>query len=321
MKKNSCHHDLAQKWSAFAGSVVVGFVWLIGLMWFAWGWGERAVASKVDTAASAPRNGRSSSASVWGRLIAEADQLRLPTMFLKQMPEDFVRFAFEDLRTYAAEYHPRDHLMVLNRSLSFNGAGAVLKPLRTMTHQELQVLYHELFHAYMDYLTTFEEQGGKGGHTVPALLQFARLQQRCRYGQVAITPLVQRPHDTEVRYLTESESWEALNETWAIFVGWMIWNHLEIHARHGAPVERHDVQWAERLRTAFSQGEFRGYYVPLDAEEQRVAPKRFLGQSSQLTWEEAEVLLLQVIGFPEKIVLKLKRMSGLSNDNERSASC
>ncbi|MFN3680819.1 MAG: hypothetical protein ACK4VP_02090, partial [Nitrospira sp.] len=136
---------------------------------------------------SAVHGSRSVSATVWSRLIAEADRLRLPTTFLKQMPEGFVRFTFEDLRAYAAEYHPNDHLMVLNRSLSFNGAGAVLKPLQTMTAQELQVLYHELFHAYMDYLTTLEEPGEVSGKRMPLLLQFARQQQRCRYGQVEIT--------------------------------------------------------------------------------------------------------------------------------------
>ncbi|MCP9465348.1 MAG: hypothetical protein NNA25_11230 [Nitrospira sp.] len=317
MKKRCCHRDATWKSSALGGCLVSGFLWLMGGVWFTLGWGGEAIGSLTE-AGSAAHDGRSVSATVWSRLIAEADRLRLPTTFLKQMPEGFVRFAFEDLRTYAAEYHPGDHRMVLNRSLSFNGAGAVLKPLRTMTSQELQVLYHELFHAYMDYLTTLEEQG-KG--TVPELLQFARRQQRCRYGQVAIAPLVQRPHDTEVRYLTESESWEALNETWAIFVGWMIWNHREIHTKHGTSREHHDVQWAERLKTAFSHGEFRGYYVPLDVEEQRIAPKRFLGQSSQLTWGEAEVLLLQVIGFPEKMVMKLKRISGLSNVSERVVSC
>ncbi|MCP9472384.1 MAG: hypothetical protein NNA30_06610 [Nitrospira sp.] len=258
--------------------------------------------------------------STWSRLIVEADRLHLPTKFLKRMPADFIRFEFDDLRTYAAEYHPGDHRMVLNRSLSFNAAGAVLKPLRAMTHQELQVLYHELFHAYMDYLTILEERGGEAGGT-PELLRFARRQQMCRYGAVAIVPLAQRPHETEVRYLTESESWEALNETWAVFIGWAIWTQLEIHGKHHGRPERQKEQWAERLKAAFSHGEFRGYYVPHEAEERRVAQKRFLGKSSQLSWGETEVLMTQALDFSEELVKWLKGSQKVSMADEAPASC
>lgn len=290
------------------GLFVLVFVW--------WGW----LGGSWAEAGSAVGGDRSVSESTWSRLIIEADRLHLPTKFLKQMPEDFIRFEFDDLRTYAAEYHPGDHRLVLNRSLSFNAAGAALKPLRTMTHQELRVLYHELFHGYMDYLTTFEEQGGEGGE-MPELLRFARRQQVCRYGTAAIVPLAQRPHEIEIRYLTESESWEALNETWAVFVGWVIWNQLEMREKyHGRPA-RQKEQWAERLKTAFAQGEFRGYYVPQDTEERRVAQKRFLGKPSQLSWREAEVLMSQVLDFSGESFRLLKRSHKASSANEPPASC
>ncbi len=290
-----------------------GLFFLVFLLWDwpggSWGW----AVSAVDDA-------RSALETTWSRLIVEADRLHLPTKFLKRMPADFIRFEFDDLRAYAAEYHPGDHRMVLNRSLSFNAAGAVLKPLRAMTHQELQVLYHELFHAYMDYLTTLEEQKGEAGGT-PELLRFARRQQACRYGAVAIVPLAQRPHETEVRYLTESESWEALNETWAVFIGWAIWTQLEIQGKHHGRPERQKEQWAERLKAAFSHGEFRGYYVPQDAEERRVAQKRFLGKPSQLSWTEAEVLMTQVLDFSEEFVRWLKGSQKVSIADGAPASC
>lgn len=249
---------------------------------------------------------------MWERLLSEAEQLDLPTAFLKTIPADFIRFEFDDLRTYAAEYHPAEHRMVLNRSLSFNAAGRMLKPLTKMTHKELEVLYHELFHAYMDYLDSSDAQAGGVSNE---LMNFARKQQACRYGAVMIAPLAQRQDTAESRYLTESESWEALNETWAVFVGWSIWNQLEVQRNGGGSVIRQQRQmerWARRLETAFLNGEFRGYYVPHDSDERRIAQKRFLARSSQLTWREAKVLLSQVLGLQDKFIGLLERVPGLS---------
>ena len=56
----------------------------------------------------------------------------LPTAFLKEIDPTFVTVVFEDLRTYAAEYHPEDHRMILNMRLSFNKAGGRLG--RTQSH-------------------------------------------------------------------------------------------------------------------------------------------------------------------------------------------
>src|SRR6266850_5374878 len=91
---------------------------------------------------------------MWHQLLSEAHSLGLPTKFLKAVPPDFVQFEFDDLHSYAAEYHLGEHRIVLNRALSFNGAGATLRPLRRLTHAEIETLYHELFHAYVDYLVT-----------------------------------------------------------------------------------------------------------------------------------------------------------------------
>jgi len=240
----------------------------------------------------------------------EADRLHLPTKFLREIPAHFIQFEFDDLRTYAAEYHPDEHRMVLSRSLSFNAAGRTLKPLAKLTHRELSILYHELFHAYMDYLRSSEMRSAGAESTAHELMAFARSQQVCRYTDVTIVPIAQRPQEVESRYLTESESWEALNETWAVFIGWSIWNQLEVQSQErGSRVQqpRQMAQWVRRLLAAFSNGEFRGYYVPQDAAEQRITHKRFLAKQSQLSWRETEVLMMQVLGFTGESIHLVKR--------------
>lgn len=289
---------------------------LIVLVWFG--------LFSAEAGAPPPALGEPAVGSMWARLLGDAEQLALPTMFLKVIPPDFVRFEFDDLRTYAAEYHPSEHRMVLNRSLSFNAAGGVLKPLTKMTHKELEVLYHELFHAYMDYLGSSPGRSGDAGDSSPALMVFARTQQVCRYGDVAIVPVAQRQHETEQRYLTESESWEALNETWAVFIGWAIWNQLEVERKGGGSMllqARLANRWARRFTSAFLQGEFRGYYVPQDADERRITRKRYLGKPSQLSWGEAAVLMSQVLGFSEEFVNRLRRAPELSEAVNAPVPC
>jgi len=237
--------------------------------------------------------------------LVEAEREHLPTKFLRVLPPDFIRFEFDDLRTYAAEYHPGEHRMILNRTLSLNAAGRVLKPLGRMTRKELEVLYHELFHAYMDYLTVKGIQLGETEYRSEALMRFAKEQQVCRYGEVMITPIVQRTNEMESRYLTEAESWEVLNETWAVFVGWVVWNQLELQQQTGRSMvlrRRDTQQWVERFKRAFERGEFRGYYVPEDPDERRLAQKRYLAKASQLSLEEALVLMEQVFGFSNDFV-------------------
>jgi hypothetical protein len=260
----------------------------------------------------------------WERLLVEAGQLHLPTRFLKSVPPDFIRFEFDDLRAYAAEYHPGEHRMVLNRSLSFNAAGRVLKPLTKMTHKEVEVLYHELFHAYMDYLASSVAEPGSAGPVSNELMDFARTQQACRYGNVMIAPVAQRPDETELRYLTESESWEALNETWAVFIGWAVWHQLEVQRPGNESMHQQQRlmdQWAKRLEMAFQEGELRGYYVPKDADERRITHKRFLAKASQLTWREASVLMTQVLGFHDKVSHRMQRFQGFSPADVSPVPC
>ena len=256
-----------------------------------------------------PLNQQGSAGQTWVRFLADAERLRLPTQFLKVLPPDFIQFEFDDLRTYAAEYHPGEHRMVLNRSLSFNAAGRVLKPLAQMTHKELEVLYHELFHAYMDYLSLIEAQSREAGSRSNDLLGFAREQQVCRYSEVKIAPIVQRQNEMESRYLTQAESWEALNETWAVFIGWTVWNQLEVQRKAGKSMFQERGQahrWIGRLKTAFEKVELRGYYVPEDPAERRLAQKRYLAKPSQLTLREAVVLMKQVLGFQYDFVEQLE---------------
>lgn len=270
------------------------------LLWYCW-WVSAAFA---EAAISSHREQESAN-QPWARLLVEAERVHLPTKFLRVLPADFIHFEFDELRTYAAEYHPGEHRMLLNRTLSLNAAGRVLKPLERMTHKELEVLYHELFHAYMDYLTVRGVQLGEPERSSEALLRFAKEQQVCRYGEVMITPIVRRMDEVESRYLTEAESWEALNETWAVFIGWVVWNQLELRRQVGKSTFRGGAdanQWIPRFKRAFENGEFRGYYVPEEPDERRLAQKRYLAKSSQLSLEEALVIMEQAFGFPNDFV-------------------
>lgn len=259
-------------------------------------------------ASDATRSEETGAEQMWARLIADAERFRLPTKFMKALPPDFIRVEFDDLRAYAAEYHPGDHRMVLDRSLSFNAAGRGLRSLSTMTPKQLEVFYHELFHAYLDYLTVIDAQSDEVGRRSDELLHFARAQQSCRYGEVQITPIVQRKKETESRYLTQVESWEALNETWAVFIGWAVWNQLEVQGKTKQSMfqdQRQASRWIQRFKTAFENGEFRGYYVPEDPDERRLAQKRYLAQQSQLGLDEAVVLMDQVLGFQHNFIEQL----------------
>lgn len=239
--------------------------------------------------------------SLWRKLISDAKALELPTKFIEEVPAGFVHFEFDDLRTFAAEYHPEDHRMVLNRSLSFNAAGGALRSLRDLTNRDLQTLFHELFHAFMDYLAT----GSRSDvHVVPqdALMAFAHEQQRCRYEHVWITPIPQKKGYTEERFLDHVESWEALNETWAVFVGWAVWTQLEMmRSKQQSPIipsipSRKSDQWMERLRLADAEAELRGYYEPRDPAEKVMTQKRYLAPVSRISLSEMLIIMKEVLG-------------------------
>jgi hypothetical protein len=265
----------------------------------------------------------SSADRMWGQLLHEAHALGLPTKFLKTVPPSFVRFEFDDLHSYAAEYHPGEHRMVLNRALSFNGAGATLRPLGQLTHTQIETLFHELFHAYIDYLVT-EVETSPGVAPNP-VLTFARAQQGCHYGLVLITPVLQRKGETEERYLTERESWEALNETWAVFVGWIVWNQLELGSGTGRSIQKpgkSQDEWVSRLRNADREGTFRGYYEPEDSAERAVVRKWYLAPASRLFESEATVILKEVIEFSPNLLARAREVfSGLGQGVDRHGQC
>ena len=240
----------------------------------------------------------------WPALLQQADTLGLPTGFLTHIDPSFVNITFEDLRTYAAEYHPEDHRMILNMRLSFNEAGGALADLARMTHHDLALLYHELLHAYLDYLyadqqltalTTEDKQ----------VLDFANSQMACHYRFVRINPIRQLKDVTELRFLSNQDSWEVMNETWAVFVGWVLWTKLELfqgQLSNSQWTPELITQWTERLEKAVESGELLGYYEPDDPEERRVARKRFIAPSNGLTPQDVEHLLTQVLHESSEIV-------------------
>ena len=250
-------------------------------------------AGPIQAGSPAATEPASASESAWLALIEQAQGLGLPTRFLRLIPPGFVTLEFEDLHAFAAEYHPEAHRMVLNRSLSFNAAGGVLRPLKTMPHRDVGTLYHELFHAYMDYLRSSPD-GAAGEPNAARLLAFAGEQQQCRYQTVAITPVLQRKSATETRYLTNRESWEALNETWAVFVGWATWTRLELSEARGAHGSRTNAGtegWLKRLQQMDRDAELIGYYEPEDPAERLIARKRYLAPSHRISPQEVAILL------------------------------
>ncbi len=249
-------------------------------------------------------NTRPNPRNPWPALLQQADTLGLPTGFLTHIDPSFVHITFEDLRTYAAEYHPEDHRMILNMRLSFNEAGGALADLARMTHHDLALLYHELLHAYLDYLyadqqltalTTEDKQ----------VLDFANSQMACHYRFVRINPIRQLKDVTELRFLSNQDSWEVMNETWAVFVGWVLWTKLELfqgQLSNSQWTPELITQWTERLEKAVESGELLGYYEPDDPKERRVARKRFIAPSNGLTPQDVEHLLTRVLHESSEIV-------------------
>ena len=260
---------------------------------------------------------------MWMQLTREAQALGLPTQFLNAIPPSFVQFEFDELHSYAAEYRPGEHRMVLNRALSFNGAGATLRPLGRLTHAQIETLYHELFHAYIDYLVTVAQASPEKASD--PVLAFARVQQGCHYGVVMITPVVQRKGDTEERFLTEQESWEALNETWAVFIGWAVWNQLELTASTGRSIQKpgkSQDEWIRRLKHANHKRTLRGYYEPEDSRERAVARKRYLAPASRLSEREAKILMKNVLEFSPTLLARASgAFSAVGDEIARDGKC
>src|SRR2546425_13366134 len=66
--------------------------------------------------------------------------------------EQLVKLEFADLKNVAAEYHPDGHRMVFHLNLSEGNQGKRLRSLRQVGNHDLATIYHELFHAYFDYV-------------------------------------------------------------------------------------------------------------------------------------------------------------------------
>lgn len=252
----------------------------------------------------------------WPALIQEADALGLPTGFLKEISPDFVTVEFADLHTYAAEYHPEDHRMILNLRLSFNKAGGALAALDRMTHQDLNLLYHELLHAYLDYIFYGPGPEKLSPHA-RRLLTFANEQLRCHYRFIRITPIRQRKTATDLRFLSREDAWEALNETWAMFVGWSIWTKLELFSDKqpfGRWTPELLAEWGERLAQVTEQGDILGYYEPDDPEERKITRKRFLAPSHGITPEGVQLLLETVLAESPEVVAKSREVMQAAQD-------
>ncbi len=257
----------------------------------------------------------------WPALVQQAETLGLPTEFLTHIDPTFVNITFEDLRTYAAEYHPEDHRMILNMRLSFNEAGGALADLARMTHHDVALLYHELLHAYLDYLyadqqlTTEDKQ----------VLDFANSQMACHYRFVRINPIRQLKGATELRFLSDQDSWEVMNETWAVFVGWVLWSKLELFdgkLSDSTWTPALIAQWTDRLEKAVESGELLGYYEPDDPEERKVARKRFIAPSNGLTPQDIEHLLTKVLHEPAELVEASKSVFEVyQTDREPPPAC
>jgi hypothetical protein len=118
---------------------------------------------------------------------------------------------------------------------------------------------------------------------------------------VTITPVLQRKGTTEVRFLSEREAGEALNESWAVFVGWAVWSQLELGGavKNGQPAYVADA-WLARLKKADRDGDLIGYYEPEDQAERQVTRKRYLAPSHRLTPKEAQRLLEVLFGASDK---------------------
>jgi hypothetical protein len=288
------------------------------------GWLAMGAVHVLPLHAGAPTRSTTDNQYPWRALIPQAERMGLPTRFLRAIPPEFFTVEFADLRAFAAEYHPEDHRMILNRALSFNAAGGVLRPLTEMTRNDAATLYHELFHAYMDYLSSRSDQAAVGPEGV-RLMAFARAQQQCRYQSVTITPLRQRRGVTEPRFLSDGESWEALNETWAVFVGWAIWAQLGL-AHEGRRVgpetwtSRSDM--AKLLKKADKNGELVGYYEPEDDDERRVTNKRHLAPSHRISPAEVAVLLELLFGVSPGEAQRVSALMSASRQSpERGEAC
>jgi len=241
----------------------------------------------------------------WARLTQEAAEMGLPVRFLRLLPLDFVKLEFADLKNVAAEYHPDSHRMVFHLSLSEGNQGKRFRPVKDIPSQDLATLYHELFHAYFDYVD-FASGTPKMTPQGARLHEEAKRFLSCRYTVVELSPgLPQkgglRKARIEKRRLAEREGWDALNETWGVFVGWAIWNKLETTDRLN-PAARWDwdalEDFLERLDDAYSSGDLTGYFEPASVEDRTRVPRWYLAPTHGISAPEIALLLEVILDEP-----------------------
>ena len=126
----------------------------------------------------------------------------------------------------------------------------------------------------------------------------------CRYSVVEISPTaIQksafRKGRFEKRRISEREAWDALNETWGVFVGWAMWNKLEATDRLNLAT-RWDwdaiEDYLDRLETAYVSGELAGYFEPANQAERRGIPRWYLAPSHAISAPEVMLLLEVILG-------------------------
>mgnify|MGYP001583411283 FL=1 len=241
----------------------------------------------------------------WARLTREAAEMGLPSRFLRLLPLDFVKLEFADLKNVAAEYHPGSHRMVFHLSLSEGNQGRRFRPVKDIPSQDLATLYHELFHAYFDYVD-FASGTPKMTPQGTRLHEEAKRFLSCRYTVVELSPGppqkgALRKTRIEKRRLAEREGWDALNETWGVFVGWAIWNKLEATDRLN-PAARWDwdalEDFLERLDDASSSGDLTGYFEPVNPEERKTIPRWYLAPTHGISAPEIALLLEVILDEP-----------------------
>ena len=110
-----------------------------------------------------------------------------------------------------------------------------------------------------------------------------------------------------------------------MFVGWIVWNQLELTSSAGRSIQqlgKSQDEWVRRLRIADREGTLRGYYEPEDPGERVVAQKRYLAAASRLSSQEAAVLMKDVIGSPPSLLVRaMGVLSGSGQGAERYGQC
>ena len=267
----------------------------------------------------------------WSRLAREAAEMGLPSRFLRLLPPEFVKLEFADLKNVAAEYHPDGHRMVFHLNLSEGKQGKRLRSLRQIGNRDLATIYHELFHAYFDYV---DYASGTQRMTPQGARLYAEAKRlaACRYSVVEISPTaIQksafRKGKFEKRRISEREGWDALNETWGVFVGWEVWNKLEVTDRLNPALRWNwDVleEFLDRLEVAQANGDLTGYFEPANQAEGRGIPRWYLAPSHAISAPEVMLLLEVILGETPRMAQLMAHWISASPDNSAasaSSSC